>query len=65
MPKYFTKLSKSGGQNRLTIPKALIEELSWQDVEFVIMDNIGGGTLRIRRFIDGESLRPKLETDRP
>lgn len=64
MPKHFTKLSKFGGQYRLTIPKALIEEMKWQDVEFVILEDICLGYIRIRRFIDGESLRPKLETDR-
>jgi len=47
----------------LTIPKALIDEMTWQDVEFVIMTNLGDGTVRIRRFIDGESLRTELETD--
>lgn len=63
MPKHFTKLSKFGGQFRTTIPKGLIEELSWQDVEFVIMEKIGYNEVRIRRFIDGESLRTKLETN--
>jgi len=64
MPKYFTKLSKSGGQFRLTIPKALIEVLDWEGVEFVILEDHSPGVVLIRRFIDGESLRAEFETSR-
>lgn len=63
MPKHFTKLSKFGGQYRLTIPKALIEEMKWQDVEFVIMELASPKAFYVRRFIDGESLRTELEAD--
>lgn len=59
MPKHLTKISKFGGQYRLTIPKGLIQEMDWQDVEFVLMDKVGHGALRIRRFIDGQSLKSK------
>lgn len=57
MPKYLTKISKFGGQYRITIPKALVEELNWHDVDFVIMEHICYEFIRIRRFIDGESLK--------
>lgn len=60
MPKYLTKISKFGGQYRLTIPKGLIKEMEWQDVEFVLMDNVGQGALRIRRFVDGKDLKAKV-----
>ena len=56
MPKYLTKISKFGGQYRLTIPKLLVKEMKWQDVEFVYLVDEGGGLLAVRRFIDGESL---------
>lgn len=63
MPKHLSKISKFGGQYRLTIPKLLMEEIKWQDVEFVMLDRIGRDDVRIRRFIDGESLRAQGKTD--
>jgi len=63
MPKYFSKLSKFGGQFRLTIPRALVAEMGWEDVEFVIIKEYPPGVMLVRRFIDGESLRTELETD--
>lgn len=57
MAKYLTKLSKFGGQFRVTIPKGLIEEIEWQDVEFVILERMGYDEIRVRRFIDAESLK--------
>lgn len=63
MPKYLTKLSKFGGQFRLTIPKGLVEEAGWQDVEFVTMETYMGLYIRVRRFIDGESLKTEVSGD--
>jgi len=65
MPKYLAKLSKFGGQHRITLPKLLIKEAEWQDVEFVIIDRLGVGGLRIRRFVDAEELGIKGKRDRP
>ena len=64
MPKHLSKISKFGGQYRLTIPKLLIEEMKWQDVEFVVMVDEGGGLLAVRRFIDAESLRAERKEHR-
>ena len=64
MPKYLTKISKFGGQYRLTIPKGMIEEINWQDVEYVILESYMGLAIRVRRFIDAESLGIKSERDR-
>lgn len=57
MPKHLTKISKFGGQYRLTIPKLLIDEAKWKDVEYVFLERHGKYDVMIRRFIDGESLR--------
>ena len=65
MAKHLTKISKFGGQYRVTIPKLLIEELEWKGVEYVILQPDMHRTIRIRRFIDGESLRTKRKKDRP
>ena len=56
MPKHLTKISKFGGQYRLTIPKALIDEIKWQGVEYVFLERLAKDDIMIRRFIDGESL---------
>jgi len=65
MPKHLTKISKFGGQYRLTIPKLLVEELKWKGVEYVFLERHGSRDIRIRRFIDGESLRTERKKDRP
>ena len=65
MPKYLSKISKFGGQYRLTIPKQMIEEIKWQDVEYVTIESQMGLALRVRRFIDAESLSINGKKDRP
>lgn len=65
MPKVLAKLSKFGGQYRLTIPKCLIEEVGWHDCEFIILEPIEYNMIRIRRFVDAESLNIKSKRDRP
>lgn len=57
MAKYIAKITKSGGQDRLTIPTGLRELLAWQDVKYVTMEAQDDNSIVIRRFIDGESLK--------
>lgn len=57
MAKYVAKLSKFGGQFRVTIPKGLIDEAGWQDVELVILNLLTDGQIKMWRFVDGESLK--------
>lgn len=64
MPKHLVKLSKFGGQYRLTIPRAMIEEIEWQDVEYVTLESIMGKGIRIWRFLDGQSLKGEITGDR-
>jgi len=65
MPKHLARLSKFGGQHRLTIPKLLVEELGWHDVEYVVLSKVSKDLVYIRRFIDGESLGAHRKEDRP
>ena len=60
MAKYLTKISKFGGQYRLTIPRSLIDEYRWHDVEYVILEPVMDKAIRMRRFIDGESLKTEV-----
>jgi len=48
----------------LTIPRTLVEEMEWFDVQFVILKQIGMDVLSVRRFIDAESLKTKDARDR-
>jgi|GEM_PF-2735827 len=64
MPKYLTKISKFGGQYRVTIPKGLIEEMEWHDVEFVMLEAGDFDQIWVGRFIDGESLKGEDRRDK-
>lgn len=57
MAKNIVKVSCGGGQVRLTIPKLVIQGLKWQGVKYVMVEENQDGTLTIRRFVDGESLK--------
>ena len=65
MPRHITKVSKSGGQYRLTLPKGIIEECKWQGVGYIILERMGFDEIRLRRFVDRDSLKTKDETDQP
>jgi len=56
MPKFIAKLSKFGGQYRITLPRGLVDECKWHGVEFIILSRITDDEIKIRRFIDRESL---------
>lgn len=64
MPKFLAKLSKFGGQYRLTIPRQLIKEMAWEKVEYMTLGPQIDDAVIIRRFIDSESLKTKDERDR-
>ena len=63
MAKYLAKLSKFGGQFRLTLPRDLIAWVAWRDVEYVILDPQDDNSIIIREFIDAESLGVKGKRD--
>lgn len=63
MPKWIIKVSHHAGQCRVTIPKALVKECLWEDVKHVILTRSGYEVIKIRRFVDGESLKDSIETD--
>jgi len=64
MPKYFAKLSKFGGQYRLTLPRLLVEQVAWEDVEYVVLNGLVDRSIVIKEFIDAESLGVKGKRDR-
>ena len=64
MPKYIAKLSKFGGQYRITLPRDLVGFTAWFDVEYVILLPQEDNSIVIREFIDEESLGIERKTDR-
>ncbi len=65
MAKWICKVTTSGGQHRLTIPKGLIKESGWAGTQFVTIEWIGSSAFIMRRFIDGESLKNEGKGDKP
>jgi len=57
MVRHIIKLCCAGGQVRVTIPKLVMRGLEWEDVSYVILEENKDGTLTIRRFEDGESVK--------
>lgn len=50
MPEWIMKLSHSGGQARLTIPKDLVDEMGWSDVRVVVLKKTSPNYMCVRRF---------------
>lgn len=65
MPKWICKVGWSKGQCRVTIPKGLIEEMDWKDVEVLVMRPVSAKFVSVRRFENGESLKGPDEGNRP
>lgn len=57
MPKWLCKVTRSGNQRRVTIPKGLITWRAWHDVKYVMFEDDGENPVTIREFIDAESLK--------
>jgi len=63
MAKHLVTVCPGGGQMRVTIPKSLLRELDWKDVRHVLLEGNQDGTLTVRRFVDGESLKNERRDD--
>lgn len=61
MPKYVATMNHYLDQHRINLPRQLVKDLAWEDVQFITLDRTADNTIVIRRFIDGQSLRS--ETD--
>jgi hypothetical protein len=64
VPRYLVKANWNKDQLRIAIPKALVQELGWEDTKFVMLKAQGTEYLAIRRFIDGESLKSNRTTNK-
>ena len=57
MPKHLCKVSKHGNQLRVNIPKLLVSAVGWEDVQYLILQEINKNMVTMRRFVNGESLK--------
>jgi len=58
MAKHLARVCWTGQQMRLTIPKICVRTLEWEEARYLLMEENKDGTLTIRRFASGESLKP-------
>ena len=65
MAKHFCKITQHAGQYRLTIPKALVASMGWEDIKYMILKPASESAVWMRRFVDGESLKNDSPEDRP
>lgn len=63
--KQIVRVCPGAGQMRITIPKIMLLELKWKDVVNVLLETNKDGTLTVRRFLDGESLKNKRRVGSP
>lgn len=47
---YHVRLTKHGGQYRVTIPQELIKSLGYEDVEFIEMKDLGCTGILLREY---------------
>lgn len=65
MAKHLCKVSKHGNQLRVNIPKLLVSAVGWEDVQYLILQEINKNMVTMRRFVDGESLKGQDAGNRP
>jgi len=56
MPKHFCKVARANEQLRISLPKALVKTLGWEDIAFAILEKTESGDMLVRRFVDRTSL---------
>ena len=61
MVKHLVKACWAGRQMRITIPKMIVRGLKWEDVRHVFIEEKEDGSLTVRRFINGESLKSQRD----
>jgi len=52
------------GQFRLTIPKALVKSMGWEDVRYLLLKEASESAVWMRRFVDGQTLKGDSPEDR-
>lgn len=54
MPKHIVKVSGGKSSFRIVIPLKIVEEMGWDDLEYVVVKKTGPDFLTIRRLFDDE-----------
>ncbi|MBA7474179.1 hypothetical protein ES707_09527 [subsurface metagenome] len=59
MATHIVKVQKQGKNFRVNIPRQIVRSRGWEDVLYVLISDLPGNSITIRRFVDGESLKAK------
>lgn len=61
MARHVVKVSRSGGQFRITVPKCLVRQLRWQSADYVEFRRLCGYRLELRRLRNGKKVESGLQ----
>ena len=52
--KYLCRITESGTQKRITLPKEFIRYNQWEDAEYIIINDSDKRNIKLRRFNHGQ-----------
>ena len=64
MPIWIQKISDSGGQYRITLPKDLIKELGFEKTRVVTIEKVGKESFLVRRYSEKNARKRHNKTGR-
>ena len=64
MPIFIQKISSSGGQYRVTLPKDLIKELGFEKTRVVTIEKVGKESFLVRRYNEKNARKRHNKTGR-
>ena len=60
---HIRKVDKRQGMFRIVIPHQIVTRRMWNDVEYVVVDDVDPETVMVRRLVDGAKGKTVLESD--
>lgn len=60
---HIRKVDKRQGMFRIVVPHQIVSRRMWNDVEYVIIDDVDPETVMVRRLVNGAKGKAELESD--
>lgn len=60
---HIMKVDKRQGLFRIVVPHQIVSRRMWNDVEYVIIDDVGPETVMVRRVVYDKKGKTNLESD--
>jgi hypothetical protein len=57
MDHWVVKIVKNRGQYRVTIPRTMVKEMSWEDVEYLALNRTGENEIKVEEYGSKEKSR--------